>query len=254
MDKQSCSVCVCINRNNILRPLLHAFEILLKSRLALQITSQHRVITAHQQLRELDRPISQIATRQWPHLGLDCILHILVVVFLVPERSQQIQHLVARILALFSERVDETLVKFGEEVASMIQYVFRIFFQHCQVFRWWVSGFTFPMIRAVAQEIKAFLIVPEKGMVHDLQGVGAVFGPGSQHPMDETMGLYGIGTEKQAIEIGLLFFDVVFADLHPAFFVIERRATTSEDVVENAAQRKYVNGSLDALRDRVCRA
>ena len=95
---------MCINRNNIL--------------LALQITSQHRVITAHQQLRELDRPISQIATRQWPHLGLDCILHILVVVFLVPERSQQIQHLVARILALFSERVDETLVKFGEEVAD----------------------------------------------------------------------------------------------------------------------------------------
>lgn len=93
--------------------LLGTLKILPKSRLILQITRQHRFIATHEQLGELDGPVLQISTRQRPNLGLDGIFHIFVVILLVTQCSQQVEHTIARVLALLAQRVDKAWIQLG---------------------------------------------------------------------------------------------------------------------------------------------
>lgn len=73
-------------------------------------------MTPHEQTRKPDRPKLQIPHRQRTDMLLDRLGHVLIMILLVPQRSQQVQHFRTGVLALLAERVFEVLGQVFEEV------------------------------------------------------------------------------------------------------------------------------------------
>ncbi|KAH0445743.1 kinase-like protein, partial [Aureobasidium melanogenum] len=82
-----------------------------KPRISLNPTILNRPKTSHEQRRKPSRKILQISFRQRTHSFLDIRTHILVVVFLVAECTQQIQHFGAVVFALLAEGIQKHSVE-----------------------------------------------------------------------------------------------------------------------------------------------
>lgn len=104
--------------------------------------------TSHKQRRKPRRPVLQVPLGQTAHPLLDIRTHILIVVFLVAQRTQQIQHFGAVVFALFAERVEEGAVEFALPVFVFCagNHHVGVGFEVAEVGRGWVAGFVFKVV------------------------------------------------------------------------------------------------------------
>lgn len=127
-------------------------------RISLHPTILDRPETSHQQRGELDSEVLQIPMRQRPNPLLDVHRHVLVMVFLVAQGTEKIQHFGAVVLALLAECVEEHSV----ELALPI-FIFAaddhvgVGLEIVEMRRWWVALFVFEVVGNIAEEVEAFL-------------------------------------------------------------------------------------------------
>ena len=104
---------------------------------------------------------------------LDGLGHILIMILLIPQRPQQIEHFRARVFALLAERVFEVLGQVFEKVHVRAEDVVGDRLEDLQAGRGWVARLPFEVVRDVAEEVEAVGGRPEEGVDEDGGGVGA---------------------------------------------------------------------------------
>jgi hypothetical protein len=236
--------------------LLHRLSLKIRpeSRLSIQAALPDTLVACHQQLWKLVRPVAQVTLGQRPDLGFDCFIHILVMILLIAQRSQQIQHPIAGILPLLAQSIDKSVVQLAEEVSLMIQNFVAVLLEDGEVLGGRITRFALPVVGAIAKEVETLFGRPKEWVVHDLNSGGTVFGPGLEHPLDQVVWFFGVGTQTELLQIGLFLLDVVFANLHPAFVIVEGMTSVCQDVKEHAAEREDIDRTLDTLCHRISRA
>jgi hypothetical protein len=147
-------------------------KVSLESVVALHSTIMDGVMTSHQKPREASSPILQVAACQRPNTPLDLIRHVFVVVLLVPQRAQEVEEAIARVLSLLAERVDESSIQFHEEVMLWTYHLVGVALEPHEMLRVAgvvvlisTTGFAFEVVADVAQESETFLGRPKERMV-----------------------------------------------------------------------------------------
>lgn len=137
-----------------------------------QPTPHNDVVALQKQGRKAQRPIMQITIGKRADMRFHVIRHILIVIFLVAQGSQKIEHFGARIFTLFAERVDKSPVETFEEVCA--EDLGSGGFEDLQVERGRLARFPFKMVRDVNEEVESFLGRPEEWVDHDGCGIRSI--------------------------------------------------------------------------------
>lgn len=220
-------------------------------------------MTPNQKTRKAKRPKPQIPHRQTPDTLLDILGHILIMILLISQRPQQIQHFRPRVLALLAEGVFEVLGQEFEEIEVGTEDGGRDRFEDLQRGRRWVPRLPFEVVGDVAEEFEPVFGGPEERVDEHCCGVGAerllvsidyhgnecwegtlipVSRVLSKHLSYEVLCLVGVVAQPfQVFEIMQALDDVCLTHV-PAILVV-RVIAACEYVVEYAPQREYVNCS-----------
>lgn len=218
-------------------------EILLEPRKPIPLDIPHHIPARQQQVRKSRGPEAQVPIGQSPDGPAQRLGHILVVVPLVAQGAEEIQHARARVLALLAEAVDELAGELAEEV-GLDDAGGRVL-EGGEGGRGRVALLLFKVVRHVAEEGEALLGVPEEGVGHDFLGRGPRPGVGVEHGADEVLGFVGEVAERvEIVEVVLALADVDFA--HVAVAAVEGVVSLGEDVEEDEAEREDVDGACDA--------
>jgi hypothetical protein len=130
--------------------------------IASQIQLYNDRMTAHQQAGEPVCPEIEISLGQAANVVLKMIRHVIVVIALVAESPQEIQHSPSGVLALLAEIVFEVSRQWAQEIHFRTHYPLSHWFQAKQRVWWGLARLEFEVVGYIAEEGQAVWWGPEE--------------------------------------------------------------------------------------------